>query len=151
MNRVSQVQPKFVEFIPEQLEVGVLYISRRYSTASHLCCCGCGLEVVTPLNSAKWRLTERAGSASLAPSVGNWSFPCKSHYWITGNHIRWARAMAPKMIAAVKARDRFDAVELGKLRAGRVRAIAQRTLGVWNKAKGLIKSWLRPGSADRPR
>jgi hypothetical protein len=47
------------------------------------------------------------------------------------------------MIAAVKARDRFDAVELGKLRASRVRAIAQRTLEVWDKAKGLIKSWLR--------
>jgi len=143
MNRISCIQSKFVEFIPEHLEAGVLYVSRRYATASHLCCCGCGLEVVTPLNPAKWRLTERDGAVSLAPSIGNWSFPCKSHYWITGNHVRWAGAMSPEMIATVKARDRFDAIELVKLRSSRVRAVAQRMLGMWNKVKGLIKSWLR--------
>jgi hypothetical protein len=143
MNRISCIQPKFVEFIPEHLEAGVLYVSRRYATASHLCCCGCGLEVVTPLNPAKWRLTERDGAVSLAPSIGNWSFPCKSHCWIMGNRVRWAGAMSPEMITAVKARDRFDAIELGQRRAGGVRAIAQRMLGGWNKAKSLIKGWWR--------
>jgi uncharacterized protein DUF6527 len=143
MNRISCIQPKFVEFIPEHLEAGVLYVSRRYATASHLCCCGCGLEVVTPLNPAKWRLTERGGAVSLAPSIGNWSFPCKSHCWIMGNRVRWAGAMSPEMITAVKARDRFDAIELGQRRAGGVRAIAQRMLGGWNKAKSLIKGWWR--------
>jgi hypothetical protein len=143
MSRVAWLQPRFVEFIPEHLDVGVLYISRRFSTATHLCCCGCGLEVVTPLNPAKWRLTERAGTVSLAPSIGNWSFPCKSHYWITGNQVRWASAMSPEMIVAVKARDRRDAAALGKQRSGGVGAIALRTLRVWNKAKVLIKSWLR--------
>jgi hypothetical protein len=142
MNPVSQLQAEFVEFIPEHLDVGVLYVSRRYSTASHLCCCGCGLEVVTPLNSAKWRLAEHAGTVSLAPSIGNWSFPCKSHYWITGDNVRWAPAMSPEMIAAVKARDLFDVVELGRPRVGRVRVLAQRTSEAWTKAKGLIKSWL---------
>jgi hypothetical protein len=143
MNRISCIQSKFVEFIPEHLEAGVLYVSRRYATASHLCCCGCGLEVVTPLNPAKWRLTERDGAVSLAPSIGNWSFPCKSHCWIMGNRVRWAGAMSPEMITAVKARDRFDAIELGQRRAGGVRAIAQRMLGGWNKAKSLIKGWWR--------
>ena len=143
MNRISCIQPKFVEFIPEHLEAGVLYVSRRYATASHLCCCGCGLEVVTPLNPAKWRLTERDGAVSLAPSIGNWSFPCKSHCWIMGNRVRWAGAMSPEIITAVKARDRFDAIELGQRRAGGVRAIAQRMLGGWNKAKSLIKGWWR--------
>jgi len=109
MSRISQLHPVYVDFIPEQLDRGVLYISKRYSTASHLCCCGCGLEVVTPLNPAKWRLVEKAGTVSLYPSVGNWSFPCQSHYWIDGNRVRWAGAMAPEVIAAVKARDRRDA------------------------------------------
>ncbi|CAN7220806.1 DUF6527 family protein [Pararhizobium sp. LjRoot255] len=108
MTRIYQIRPEFVEFIPEDLSLGVLYISRRYSTASHRCCCGCGLEVVTPLNPAKWRLVESVGSASLSPSVGNWSFPCRSHYWITGNQVRWAAAMSAEKIAAVKARDRRD-------------------------------------------
>ncbi|UIK04772.1 DUF6527 family protein [Neorhizobium galegae] len=108
MTRIDQIRPEFVEFIPEDLSSGVLYVSKRYSTASHLCCCGCGLEVVTPLNPAKWRLVESGHSASLSPSVGNWSFPCRSHYWITGNQVRWAAAMSAKKIAAVKARDRRD-------------------------------------------
>ncbi|WP_189340201.1 DUF6527 family protein [Mesorhizobium sp. M4B.F.Ca.ET.049.02.1.2] len=91
--------------------MGVIYISRRYSTASHLCCCGCGREVVTPLNPAKWRLVEKDGKVSLIPSVGNWSFPCQSHYWISGNRVSWAPGMAPEVIAAVQARDRRDAAK----------------------------------------
>jgi Family of unknown function (DUF6527) len=116
MSRVSRLQPNFVECIPERLGPGVLYISRRYSTAAHLCCCGCGLEVVTPLNRAKWRITERRGTVSLTPSIGNWSFPCKSHYWINGNRVRWAGVLSAEMIAAVRVRDRFDASDLGRSR-----------------------------------
>lgn len=109
MTRTDRLRCEFVDFIPENLEAGTLYVSRRYATASHLCCCGCGLEVVTPLNPAKWHLVERVGTVSLTPSVGNWSFPCKSHYWIKNNTVRWAGAISPDQIAAVKQRDRRDA------------------------------------------
>lgn len=143
MNRISQIQPKFVEYIPEYLDSGVLYISRRYSTASHLCCCGCGLEVVTPLNPAKWRLAERGGTVSLAPSIGNWSFPCKSHYWIAGNKVCWASSMSPEMIASVKARDRADAIELGKLQSGRGLAIMHGLLGILSKVRKWFNRLLR--------
>ena len=40
---------EFVEFIPDELEHGIIYISIRFATASHLCCCGCGNKVVTPI------------------------------------------------------------------------------------------------------
>ena len=90
MTRINSVRAEQVEYIPERLDPGVLYISRRFSTAAHLCCCGCGLEVVTPLNLAKWRLMEHGATVSLSPSIGNWSFPCKSHYWIRGNAVQWA-------------------------------------------------------------
>lgn len=109
MTGAMHLSPEFVEFIPGRLEPGVLYVSRRYATASHLCCCGCEREVVTPLNPAKWRIAERGGKVSLAPSVGNWSFPCRSHYWINANRVQWATALAPEVIQAVQARDRFDA------------------------------------------
>ena len=26
---------------------------------------------------------------SLNPSIGNWSYPCRSHYWIKGNRVVW--------------------------------------------------------------
>lgn len=108
--RAARLRAEHVEFIPEELEPGVLYVSQRYRTASHLCCCGCGREVVTPLSPAKWRLIEDDGEVSLSPSIGNWSFPCRSHYWISQGEIRWAGAMSSDQISRVQARDRADAI-----------------------------------------
>jgi Family of unknown function (DUF6527) len=137
MTRAKEVSPEFVEYIPERLEPCVLYISRRYSAAAHLCCCGCGHEVVTPLNPAKWHLKEHNGAVSLSQSVGNWSLLCKSHYWIRDNCVRWAGAMSPDAIAAVQARDLDDARRLSpkrstlrRLVAG-VRALAEKVARFW--------------------
>lgn len=84
------LQHKFVEFIPDILEEGVLYISIDYCTAVHKCICGCGNEVVTPLSPTDWELRFNGRTVSLSPSIGNWSFECKSHYFITQNKIRLA-------------------------------------------------------------
>lgn len=111
MNRQSQLRHQWVQFIPEKPEQGTLYISQKYKTAVHICCCGCGLEVVTPLNPAKWSLTDHGDSVSLFPSIGNWSFPCKSHYWIRHNKVMWARGMSAQQIARVRENDHF-AVEV---------------------------------------
>lgn len=75
--------------IPKELDEGILYISRRFRTASHLCCCGCGQRVVTPLNPAKWRLVDHGATVSLSPSIGLGALPCRSHYWIKRSHIDW--------------------------------------------------------------
>lgn len=109
MTRVASLTLQHVEFIPEQIASGVLYVSKRFKTATHLCCCGCGSRVVTPLNAAKWSLRESGGTASLHPSIGNWSLPCRSHYWIDRGTIRWAETFGPAQIKAVQARD-LDAV-----------------------------------------
>ncbi len=108
MSRHNTVMHQHVEYIPERLESGVLYISKRFRTASHLCCCGCGLKVVTPLNQAKWSLTEHGNSISLSPSIGNWNYPCRSHYLIIRNNVRWAGQFTQRQIAAVRQRDRVD-------------------------------------------
>lgn len=118
MTSIKQLSPEFVDFIPEKPEQGIIYISLRFSTALHLCCCGCGLEVVTPLNPAKWQLTRKNDFISLYPSIGNWGFPCQSHYWIDSNRILWAEAMSSEVISAVKARDRKDAELLSSKKAG---------------------------------
>ena len=139
MTRISQLTPKFVEYIPERPALGILYVSRRYATAVHLCCCGCGSEVVTPLNPAKWRLTEDSGTVSLHPSIGNWSLPCQSHYWITGSRVRWAAAMAPGIIAAVKARDRRDAAALVPEVGGFFARFTRVLDSVWSAVKALLR------------
>lgn len=88
---MKTIQHKFVEFIPDVIEEGVMYISLQYCTVIHKCVCGCGNEVVTPLSPTDWEITYNGKSVSLTPSIGNWNFECKSHYWIKKNRIRHAR------------------------------------------------------------
>ena len=92
MPRTNALTHEFVEFMPEEIKEGILYISLEYNTASHKCCCGCGMRVVTPLHPTDWALIYNGVSASLNPSIGNWSFPCRSHYWIRNNKIAWAES-----------------------------------------------------------
>jgi len=90
MRKVSKLTHEFVEFVPSTLNDGTLYISISYTTAVHKCCCGCGSKVVTPLSPAGWRLIFDGETVSLHPSIGNWSFACRSHYWVNRNSISWA-------------------------------------------------------------
>lgn len=81
-----EIEPVYVVFIPENLEPNKLYISEEYATAVHACLCGCGLATVTPLGHDQWTLSKGTdGRVSLSPSVGNYQFPCRSHYIITKN------------------------------------------------------------------
>lgn len=97
---------KFVEFIPDQLEQGTLYVSIEYGTVVHTCCCGCGEEVVTPLSPTDWKLVYDGATISLYPSIGNWSFRCESHYWITENQVRWAPKISDQHLKRIRTADR---------------------------------------------
>lgn len=78
---------KFVELMPPKLEENVLYISIECVVAIHLCACGCGSKTVTPLSPTGWQLKFDGEKVSLNPSIGNWNFSCRSHYWIRDNHF----------------------------------------------------------------
>jgi hypothetical protein len=99
---------QFVEFMPKVLDDGVLYVSTSYATASHRCFCGCGMKVVTPLSPTDWRLTFDGDSLSLYPSIGNWSYPCRSHYVLRGNLVVWAGPMSSDDILAIRDADGRD-------------------------------------------
>src|SRR4051812_23143200 len=105
------VRHQFVEYIPETLEAGTIYVSMRFATAVHRCCCGCGNEVVTPLAPTDWQLSFDGETISLDPSIGNWNFPCQSHYFITRNRVEWARTWTKHEIDAGRARDRANKEE----------------------------------------
>jgi hypothetical protein len=108
MSRLTTIRPEFVEFIPKDLEDGVLYVSIPYSTSVHRCACGCGSKITLPINRAKWRFLWDGEAISFWPSVGNWSYPCQSHYWIEENRIQWASKMSREKIDANRARDKAD-------------------------------------------
>lgn len=107
MKRQTALAHEFVEFMPDQLKDGILYVSMAFATVSHKCCCGCGNEVVTPLSPTDWKLIFDGQSISLDPSVGNWSFPCKSHYWIRNGKVRWVGMWTQEEINAGRAADRM--------------------------------------------
>jgi hypothetical protein len=96
----DDLEHRFVDFIPERLEEGILYVSIEYTTVAHLCCCGCGQEVSITLGPTDWRLIFDGKTVSLEPSIGSWSLPCKSHYFITSNRIVWARQWSRSEIDA---------------------------------------------------
>lgn len=104
---------EFVEFMPDKFENGVLYISIPYNTATHLCACGCGSEVITPFSPSDWSITYNGRTVSLRPSIGNWNFPCKSHYFITDGEVRWAKTFTEKEICAVREHDFATAIIYG--------------------------------------
>jgi hypothetical protein len=103
--RVQFMRPSYVEFIPKELQDGVLYVSKRFKTASHRCCCGCGTKIVTPLRPTEYELIEHGGRVSLEPSIGNWDHPCRAHYWIREDRVVWARQMSWAQIEAGRAYD----------------------------------------------
>ena len=96
----------FVKFIPSELTQGELYISEQYMTAAHLCACGCGTKIVTPLRPTEWRIARQGNLVTLTPSIGNWNHPCQSHYWIRNNRVILAGTMTRPEIDIGRAIDR---------------------------------------------
>src|SRR5262249_33450061 len=103
--RDMTLQHEFVDYIPDDLKEGTIYISVMFATVAHKCCCGCGHEVITPLSPTDWQLIFDGESISLYPSIGNWSFACRSHYWIQRNRVKWAGQWSQKEINAGRAYD----------------------------------------------
>ena len=145
MTQEIVLKHEFVEFIPEHLKERTIYVSIRFATASHLCCCGCGSKVVTPFRPTDWKLIFDGKTISLDPSIGNWSFACRSHYWIRNNTALWAARWSKDKIDAARAHDGqakdeyFAAVDGGddlqapqKLRTAES---AQPEKGFWRKLK----------------
>lgn len=129
---IARLHPTFVTTMPERLEPGVLYVSMEYATVIHLCACGCGSEAVTPLSPTDWKLTYNGAEVTLSPSVGNWSFPCRSHYLVRSGRIEWAESWDDEEVGAGRARE-----------ARRTRAYYSATLD------GVVASDVAPRSAGQ--
>ena len=106
--KIPELTPRDLDEFPRVLEEGILYISEECELAAHKCCCGCGEDVITPLHTARWRLARHGGRVSLHPSIGNWKFACRSHYWIRNNRVIPSFRMDDEQIAEVIQLDRVD-------------------------------------------
>lgn len=139
---METLKPKFVDAIPEKLDKGVLYISMNRCLAMHLCICGCGNEVVTPFSPTDWELRYYGSSVSLYPSVGNWEFPCRSHYWIRNNRILQAGTMSNQQIRAGRQHDKKNKADYYKdlSEAGRIEQTSEKKKSWYSKLIEIIQN-----------
>ena len=147
---------EFVEHIPEDLAEGVLYVSIPFGTVVHRCACGCGEEVVTPLGPAEWRLIYDGRTVSLAPSIGNWSFACRSHYWIERGRVRRSRGFSADEVALVRRKARVRRAGYygsGRKDGGRMLAVDEGVVESVEAAHGgfWASVWARVRSVGRGR
>lgn len=120
-----------VKFMPRELSPGILYVSDEYAIAGHLCACGCGNKVITPLGPAEWTFSESNGRPSLHPSIGNWQLPCRSHYVIANGGIRWAGQWSDNQVEAGRRGE--------EQRRQAYYAAKDRERGIWHR----FWNWLR--------
>lgn len=83
--RKKKLKHLFVDSIPASLQDGVVYVCLKHNIVSHLCACGCGHRIDTPIDIDEWKLLYNGKGISLLPSIGNWDIPCHSHYFITND------------------------------------------------------------------
>lgn len=86
--KLYEMKNKFVRRVPEELDDGVLYICLECDVVVHKCACGCGEKVVLPLAPEHWKLYYD-GVVTLSPSIGNYQYKCKSHYFIRNGKVIW--------------------------------------------------------------
>lgn len=139
--------PEFVETFPTPMAPAVLYISIEYNTCGHLCACGCGNEVVTPLSPAQWSFAYDGKDVSVWPSVGNWGLPCRAHYVITRGRVEWAREYNDDEVALNRGRDRAALDRLDKGRAFETQPVQVRSdpeEGTKTETRGWLNGVLAP-------
>ena len=79
------------KYVHEELEEGILYISKEFNVIAHLCPCGCGNKSWIRINHVDgWKFRDENGYVTLSPSLLH-KFPCKSHYFIKNNSIQWCK------------------------------------------------------------
>jgi len=122
--------------MPTELEPGILYVAEEFGAAAHLCACGCGAVVRTPLDETEWSLEETGEGPSLDPSIGNWQEPCQSHYWIERGNVVWAPKWSPGQIEAGRRSEQERRAEYYK---GLYRTKPTRLRRLWNRLKAFLR------------
>lgn len=132
MSEIDHYAMQCVESFPTPMEPNILYVSLSYSTAGHICPCGCDREVVTKLSPARYRIIFD-GEVSLKPSVAATGLPCNSHYFISRGGVDWHAKLGRKQMSRAQAADR-RAVEDHRALAPRPRASWWRRISPRRKA-----------------
>lgn len=144
MTKSETIRYRLVDSIPREIVEGTIYISQEYATAVHKCCCGCRNEVVTPLGPTDWQIKINHGEVTVYPSIGNWSLPCQSHYWIREGRILWAEQWSEARIAFGRQQNRIaKQIQYGERPLSKHPTTSTSTGYLARLWKNLTKSWRR--------
>lgn len=144
MKQGKKINHQFVEYIPEQLENGVLYVSIPYHIAVHKCMCGCGRQVDTPLSPTDWEVSFNGESVTLNPSIGSWSIPCQSHYWIRRDTVVWAARWTKTQIEEGRRRDRMAKESSGQIASREIETPSRPARkGLLSAISEIVRAWFR--------
>ncbi len=113
---INEFELQVVRRVPENLQEGILYVCFECDVVVHLCACGCGEKVVLQIDPNFWRVLYDGETVSLYPSIGNYQYSCRSHYWIEQNRVKWVHDLPEKTIRQTK-RKKKRAAFLKKLKA----------------------------------
>lgn len=125
-----------VHYMPTEIAPGVLYVSEEFRIALHLCACGCGAKIKTPLGPTEWSIVETDQGPSVWPSIGNWQQACQSHYVISHGEVKWAGKWTPEQIAAGRRREEEQ-------RQAHYDAWYRQNRGLWGRLWDAVKALLR--------
>lgn len=94
------------------------------------------------MSPAEWSIRRSGNTVSLRPSIGNWDYPCRSHYWITNNQVEWDGPMSKKQTAIVKERDRIDKQRyIARVNAEKLKKVDTVLWSVIRNLFNKVKSW----------
>lgn len=140
MPRLERLRLERVHYMPKVLEPGVLYASEEFGAAAHLCACGCGAKIRTPLGPTEWTLEEADEGPSLSPSVGNWQQPCRSHYWIWRGDVEWhGEWTAAQVEAGRRSEQRRRKTYFAERERQRQVQAQRRGHSFWDRVKDLVR------------
>ena len=133
---LAKIRLERVHYMPQALCPGVLYVSDEFGAAAHLCACGCGTKVRTPLGPTEWSLEGTDDGPTLRPSIGSWQLACQSHYLITDGEVIWARQWTTEEIADGRCREEESRREYYDALEPKHRSVVRR---LWRWISGLFK------------
>lgn len=134
--RIRRFRLERVVTLPRVPEEGVLYVSDEFKTATHLCACGCGEKVRTPIGPEEWSVWEASNGPTLRPSIGNWQKPCRSHYLITAGAVEWREQWSGEEVA-------HSWQETEKRRTVYYANRARKERSLWFRFWNSVWSWLK--------
>lgn len=77
----------------EKDTITIIKKNGSYSWAKLYCPCGCGREIALSLNKSikpSWTIMlDKDGKVSFSPSIYVTGSPCKAHFYLNNNNIKW--------------------------------------------------------------